>query len=111
MTDYEMLSIGIFFGGLMAMFFIGLGVVIEDVRHYFSDKDTTERGCVCDNGDDICIYRRNRSGSSDNRCFEQMDSETLATYIRTMISTGICPSNTEKQCLEEAASRIERSKA
>lgn len=107
MTDYEMLSIGIFFGGLMAMFFVGIGVIIGDVRHNLDVK----RKLDADPDGDVCICGRNGSGSSYNRCFEQMDSETLATYIRTMISTGICPSNTEKQCLEEAASRIERSKA
>lgn len=50
--NLEILTFGIFIGGIMAMFFIGLGVVIEDVRHYFSDKDTTERGCVYDNSTD-----------------------------------------------------------
>ena len=105
--NLEILSFGIFIGGIMAMFFIGLGVIMEDVRHYLNDK----RELADDPGDDVSVHRGNGSRSCNNRCFEQMDSETLATYIRTMILTGICPSNTEKQCLEEAANRIERSKA
>lgn len=111
MTDINITIVSVIVGMLLVFFFIGIGVILSDVRHYFVTKGTTERGCVCDNGTDTVLCRRHCDRGGDNGCFEQMDSETLATYIRTMISTGICPSNTEKQCLEEAASRIERSKA
>ena len=67
MTDYEMLSIGIFFGGLMAMFFVGIGVIIGDVRHNFDVK----RKLDVDPDGDVCICGRNGSGSSYNRCTEQ----------------------------------------
>lgn len=69
--NLEILSFGIFIGGIMAMFFIGIGVIIEDVRHYFSDKDTTERGCVCDNGDDTVLCRRHCDRGGDNGCDKQ----------------------------------------
>ena len=55
------------------MFFIGLGVVIEDVRHYFSDKDTTERGCVRDNGTDTVLCRRCKYRGGDNGCDKRME--------------------------------------
>lgn len=69
--NLEILSFGIFIGGIMAMFFIGLGVVIKDVRHYFSDKDTTERGCVRDDNADDSVLGRSQCRSSNNRCTEQ----------------------------------------
>ena len=67
MTDYEMLSIGIFFGGLMAMFFVGIGVIIGDVRHNLDVK----RKLDADPDGDVCICGRNGSGSSYYRCSEQ----------------------------------------
>lgn len=37
----------------------------------------------------------------------ELNNEELATVIRGMKVTGICPSSFEKECLEEGAKRIE----
>ena len=103
----EMASIGFLLGALMAMFFVGIGVIIGDVRHNLDVK----RKLDADPDGDVCICGRNGSGSGNNGCFEQMDPEELASCIRTMAMTGICPSKDERAYLEEAARRIERSKA
>lgn len=38
---------------------------------------------------------------------KELTNEELATALRTMVSTGICPSRQEKDFLEEAADRLE----
>ena len=62
MTDFEMLSIGIAIGGILCMFFVGIGVVISDVRHYLNHKGQLDY----DNDDDslLCGRCRNRSGGN-----------------------------------------------
>ena len=37
----------------------------------------------------------------------ELNNEELATIIRGMKVTGLCPSTFEKECLEESASRLE----
>ena len=37
----------------------------------------------------------------------KISNEDLATILRAMIITGICPSRDEKEYLEEAAKRLE----
>ena len=37
----------------------------------------------------------------------ELSNEELANILRTIITTGISPSRTEIECLEEAARRLE----
>ena len=39
---------------------------------------------------------------------KSMTSEELADVIRTMHTTGLAPTRFEKECLEEAAERLEK---
>jgi len=67
MTDFEILSFGMFMGAISLMIFIGLGVYIDDRRNNRDDQ----RELVTDPTNDIHIHGRNRSGSSYYRCSEQ----------------------------------------
>ena len=99
----EMASIGFLLGAICCLF----GTLVGRLS---GDRD--DKGKPDDDSDmRMYIPSRNRSGSGNNGCFEQMDPEELASCIRTMAMTGICPSKDERAYLEEAARRIERSKA
>ena len=39
---------------------------------------------------------------------KELTNEELATALRAMVTTGICPSRQEKEFLEEAADRLDR---
>lgn len=42
---------------------------------------------------------------------KELTNEELANILRAMITTGITPSRTEIECLEEAARRLEEGDA
>lgn len=99
----EMASIGFLLGAICCLFGALVGRLSGDRDN---QKQYDRNSCVDSN-----IPCRNRSGSVHIGHVEQMDSEELASCIRTMAMTGICPSKDERAYLEEAARRIERSKA
>lgn len=39
---------------------------------------------------------------------KEMSSEELASVVRTINTTGVCPTRYEKECLTEAAERLEK---
>lgn len=39
---------------------------------------------------------------------KELTNEELATALRAMVTTGICPSRQEKEFLEEAADRLDK---
>lgn len=78
--NLEILSFGIFIGGIMAMFFIGLGVIMEDVRHYLNDK----RELADDPGDDVSVHRGNGSRSCNNRCAERTEEAVIGLQTLRM---------------------------
>lgn len=73
--NFEILTFGIFIGGLMAIIFVGIGVIIEYVRHYFSDKGTTETRQFRDNGADTVFCKRHCDRSGNNGCDKELNHD------------------------------------
>ena len=67
MTDFELLSFGMFMGAISLMIFIGVGVYMDGRRNNRADQGTL----ATDPANDIHIHRRSGSGGSYNRCTEQ----------------------------------------
>jgi hypothetical protein len=72
MTDINITIVSVIVGMLLVFFFIGIGVILSDVRHYFVTKGTTERGCVRDNGTDTVLCRRCKYRGGDNGCDKEV---------------------------------------
>lgn len=75
MTDTNITIVGVIVGMLLVFFFIGIGVILSDVRHYFATKGTTERGCVCDNDTDTVFCRRHCDRGGDNGCDKEVNHD------------------------------------
>ena len=97
----EIIALGYLIGIATALVFIGVGVIWNDK----SDKRQSD----VDNDIRLYIPERCRCGDGLDGRIHEMASEELAAQIRTIASTGICPSENEKQYLKEAARRLERS--
>lgn len=99
----EMASIGFLLGAICCLF----GTLVGRLSGDRDDKGKPDDNYNLRNS----ISDGHWSGSVHIGHVEQMDPEELASCIRTMAMTGICPSKDERAYLEEAARRIERSKA
>lgn len=94
----ELICIG-FLAGMLVAFVIFAWSVVFDDKH---DKGKF------DDDRDIRVYVpvRDRDRSRNNRL--DISDEELATILRTICVTGICPSRNEKEYLQEAAERLEK---
>ena len=70
MTDFEILSIGIVIGGLLCMFFVGIGVLISDIRYYINNKGEL---VSCDD-DAVLPSGGNGDRCGDNGCDKEVKS-------------------------------------
>lgn len=96
----EVICLGFLLGIVFSLITLGAGVLYYDridKRKHRDDPDPV-----------VHVLCRDRSGRSNIRSINEMESEALADTIDAMAFTGISPTEYEKAYLHEAAERLRK---